>query len=127
MALDKKDLPSHELTSINEHIALINSFNGTEKELIQMLKKTYTNVLTFIDEQLELVPKHHFRALWILYASLAAAVLSSVFHSSGFMSIGALASVFLPISVLIGIFVGTYLDNRAKKEGRQIELELKEY
>lgn len=120
VALDKKNLPPNELTCINEHIVLINSFDGTEKELIKMLKKTYTNVLTFINEKLELVPKHHFRALWILYASLAAVVLSSVSYSFGFISIGGLASVFLPFGILIGILVGTYLDNRAKKEGRQI-------
>lgn len=120
VALDKKNLPPNELTSINEHIVLINSFDGTEKELIKMLKKTYTNVLTFINEKLELVPKHHFRALWILYASLTAVVLSSVWYSFGFISIGGLASVFLPFGILIGILVGSYLDSRAKKEGRQI-------
>ena len=127
VTLDKRDLPSNELTSINEHIVLINSFDGTEKELIKILKKTYTNVLDFINEKLELVPKHHFRALWILYASLAAVVLSTVSTAFGSISIGNLASVFILFGILIGILVGSYLDSRAEKEGRQIELEVKGY
>src|SRR5210317_759765 len=78
-ALNKKDIPSEELTTINDHIVSINSFGGTDKELTKELKKTYKIILSFIEENLKLVPKNHFRALWIVYGSLAGVVLSSIF------------------------------------------------
>ena len=81
-ALDKKDIPSEELTTINDHIVSINSFGGTDKELTKELKKTYKIILSFIEENLKLVPKNHFRALWIVYGSLAGVVLSSIFANS---------------------------------------------
>ena len=121
-ALDKKDIPADELISINEHIVLINSFDGTEKELVKSLKKTYGYVLTFIEKNLKLVPKHHFLALWMLYGSLLGVVLTSIFISSD-----GLASLILPMGMAAGIVIGSGMDNNAKKEGLQIELEVKKY
>ena len=126
-ALDKKDIPSEELTTINDHIVSINSFGGTDKELTKELKKTYKNILSFIEENLKLVPKNHFRALWIVYGSLAGVVLSSIFANFNFINFNGLALLPLPLAVAAGILVGIAMDNSAKNEGRQIELEAQEY
>jgi hypothetical protein len=126
-ALDKKDIPSEELTTINDHIVSINSFGGTDKELTKELKKTYKIILSFIEENLKLVPKNHFRALWIVYGSLAGVVLSSIFANFNFINFNGLAMLPLPLAVAAGILVGIAMDNSAKNEGRQIELEAQEY
>jgi hypothetical protein len=126
-ALDKKEIPSPELVSINERIDLINSFNGSEKDLIKILKKTYIFILTYIEKNLKLVLTHHFRALWLFYGTLAGVVLTSIFTNFDFLSINGLAGIILPIAVAAGIVTGIILDNNVKKEGRQLEIEAKEF
>ena len=126
-ALDKKDIPSDVLTTINEHIESINSFNGTEKELTKIVNKTYKHVLNFIEKDLNLVPKNHFRALWILYGSLAGVVLTSIFTNFYFVNLDGLAISILPIAVAVGIIFGTVMDNNARKKDRQIDLVVEEY
>ena len=126
-ALDKKEIPSPGLISINERIELINSFTGTEKELINILKKTYRFILTYIEKNLKLVSKHHFRARWLLYGTLAGVVLTSIFTNFKFINMNGSAGLILPLAVASGIIIGVFLDNNVKKEGRQLELEAKEY
>lgn len=119
-AIEDKELPSNEITSLNERIKLINSFGGTDKELIKILRKTYKNILTLLEEKLGLVTKHHFRTLWMVYGMLAATVLSTVFSISEIMGIGASAGMWLSIGMFAGIIAGNYFDDQAEKNGRQI-------
>ena len=126
-ALDKKEITSPELGSINERIELLNSFNGSEKELIKIINKTYRFIITFIEKNLKLVLKHHFRALWMFYGSMAGVVLTSIFTNFDFASIDVFASLILPMAVVAGIVIGIVMDNNAEKEDRQIDLEAIEY
>ena len=119
-ALEIMELPSNEITSINERIQLINSLDGTDKELIKILRKTYKNILTLLEEKLGLVTKHHFRALWMVYGMLAATVLSTVFSISEIMGIGSSAGLWLSIGMFAGIIAGNYFDDQAEKNGKQI-------
>lgn len=119
-ALEIKELPSNEITSLNEHIKLINTFNGTDKKLIKILSKTYKNILILLEEKLGLVTIHHFRTLWMFYGMLAATVLSTVFSISEIMGISASAGLWLSIGMFAGILAGNYFDDQAEKNGRQI-------
>lgn len=121
-ALDKKDLPSDVLISINKRIGLINSFDGTEKELHKTLKKTYSKTLTFVEEKLKYVTKHHFQKLWMVYGMLAAAVFTSVFSSFEMFGIGSSAGIGFSLGMLIGMMLGAVQDKQARKEGRQLEI-----
>ena len=126
-ALDKKEIPQPELININEHIALINSFNGTTKELVKFLKTTNRSILDLLKKNLKIVPKHHFRALWILYGSLGGVVLTSIFTNFHPISISVLASIILPLAVAAGIVIGIAMDINAEKEDRQIGIEAEEF
>lgn len=122
-ALNTKEIPSPGLISINERIELINSFSGTDKELIRFLNTTYRFILTFIEKNLNLVPKHHFMARWMFYGTITGVVLTSIVSNFDFMGIDGLASIILPMAVAAGIIIGKFMDDIAKKEDRQIDLE----
>lgn len=126
-ALNKKELTSEVIGYVNEQISLINSFKGSEKDLIKILKNSYTQILKFVEEKLTFVPKHHFRNLCMIYGISAGIVFSSVFSSFDFMGIGIMAGVGLSMGTAIGIVFGTSLDQKAEKEGRQLKLVAAEY
>lgn len=126
-ALNNKELSSEVIRDVNERIILVNSFRGSEKDLIKSLKNTYSQILQFIEEKLKFVTKHHYRSLWMVYGMLAGVVFSSVFSSFDFMGLGGSMGIGLSIGMTIGIVFGTSLDQKAEKEGRQLELVAEEY
>lgn len=126
-ALSTKHLPSKEIESVNEHIILINSFQGTERELIKVLKKAYLNILNFIEEKLNYVPKHYYRSRWMVFGLLAASAFSTVLSNLDFMGWGSSASIGLSMGMLIGLVIGTHFDKQAELEGRQLEMETTDY
>jgi amino acid permease len=121
-ALNKKELSSEVIGHVNEHINLVNSFRGIEKDLIKNLKKSYSKILQFVVEKQTFVTRHHYRILWMGYGMLAGLVFSTVFTSIDFMGIGGSTGIGLSMGMLIGIVFGTNLDLKAEKEGRQLEL-----
>lgn len=126
-ALDQKTIPERELISINDRVEKINSFNGSDKDLVKLLKKSYREILTLLDEQLNLVLKHHFRAQWLFYGTIAGAALTTVVTSVGWTTLNGLGSLVLPLVVAAGIVIGIAMDNNARISGRQIEIEADEY
>jgi hypothetical protein len=126
-ALNKKELSSEVIGHVNDRINLINSFKGGEKDLIGTIRSSYSQILQLIEEKLEFVTKHHYRSLWMVYGMLAGLVFSTVFTSIDFMGIGGSTGIGLSMGMLIGIVIGTNLDQKAEKEGRQLELIAEEY
>ena len=125
-ALSKKEMPSDELSFIDARIKLINSFPGSEKELTKTLKNTYAHILKFIEEKFKFVAKYHYRNRWMVFGMLAGVVFSSVFSGFEFMGIGSSSGIGLSMGMLIGIVIGTNLDQQAEKEGKQLNLEAEE-
>lgn len=120
-ALGKKEIPSDQETLINESIDLINSFEGTDRELIKMLKKTKSNILKSIEKDLKYVAQQHYQTLWMVYGMMGGLLFSSVFGSFG-MGIGSSGGVGLAVGMAIGIALGASMDSKAAKEGRQLEV-----
>ena len=121
-ALSKKDIPSDLMTFINADIKLNNSFSGTEKELTKILRKTYSKILAFVEKELKFVAKHHYVSRWMVFGMLAGVLFSSIFSSFGFMGIGSSSGMGISLGMLIGIVVGTNLDQQAENTGKQLEL-----
>ncbi|MFT7035058.1 MAG: hypothetical protein ACJA2S_003579 [Cyclobacteriaceae bacterium] len=120
-ALGKKEIPSDQEGLINESIDLINYFEGTDRELIKMLKKTQSSILKSIEKELKYVAKHHYRTFWMAYGMMGGLIFSSVFSNSG-MGIGSSGGVGLAVGMAIGMALGANMDSQAAKEGRQLEV-----
>lgn len=119
--LQKRSLPTDLIETINSKIESINTSTLVDKPLEKLVSTTLAELLKLVEKELKLVPKHHYRTLWMLMGmSTFGLPLGVVFG----MSLGniSLLGIGLPIGMAIGIGVGSSMDEKAKKEGRQLNL-----
>lgn len=124
--LKKREIPDEIVISINNTIKGINTFKGTEKELKKLIRKSQSGMMKLIEKKLKIVPKNHYRNTWLVIGMSAFGIpiglaLGASQGNNGMLGAG------LPIGMVIGIAVGTSMDKKALKEGRQLDLELKRY
>jgi hypothetical protein len=122
--LKKREIPSEIIDSINQDIDEINSFPGSNKELLKLLRNTQFNVLKLIKKDLKLVPKNHYRNMWM---AIGMAAFGIPFGVAFGVSLGNMAfiAIGIPIGMAIGIGVGTAMDKKAVENGKQLDLEIK--
>lgn len=121
--LRKRKLPDEVVQAINTNLDLIDPDPGTEEDLRKQLRKTQSDILKLIEKELKLVPKNHYRNVWLALGIAAFGVpLGVAFGASlgnmAFIGIG------LPIGIPIGLAIGTALDKKAADEGRQLDVEI---
>jgi hypothetical protein len=121
--LRKRDLPDEVVHSINTNIDLIDMATESEEQWKKQLQKTQSDILRLIEKELKLVPKNHYRNIWLALGIAAFGVpLGVVFGLSlgnmAFMGIG------MPIGIPIGLAIGSGLDKKAAEEGRQLDVEI---
>ena len=119
--LTKKEIPLEIIGEINSDIKKLNTFSGTDKELLKILKKSYCKILNILEKKLKIVPKDHYRNLWLaigisIFGVVFGSVLSTSLNDYSFIGIG------IPIGMAIGIAVGTNLDKKAAEEGKQLDV-----
>ena len=121
--LKSKRIPDEIVIFINKNIEEINSFSTSDKELKKQIKKTQTRILKLIEKELHLVTKNHYRNTWfILGMAIGVALGSAIGSSSGNTS---LLAVGIPLGFTIGIAIGTSKDKKAKDNGLQLDIEIK--
>ena len=121
IALNKKEIPEEFIGTINEDIKKLNSFFGTDKQVIKLLKKTTAKILKFVDTKLKLVSKHHYRSIGMVMGMLFGPIVTLPFDALGYSGLGMI------LGMAIGIAIGTNLDAKAAKEGKQLDVENGEY
>jgi len=121
--LEKRALPLSLQDSINLDIEEINTFTGTEKELIKLLDKKQVRIVQQVEKECKLVPKNHYRKLWLVLGMSAFGLPLGVVFGLSMGNIGLMA-IGLPIGMGIGVAVGTAMDNKARAAGKQLEVEL---
>jgi len=60
--LKKREIPSEVAKSINKNIEDINSFYGSNKDLLKQIRKSQSYTYKLIEKELKLVPKNLFRS-----------------------------------------------------------------
>ena len=63
--LRKRDLPDEVVHSINTNIDLIDMATESEEQWKKQLRKTQSDILRLIEKELKLVPKNHYRNIWL--------------------------------------------------------------
>ena len=124
--LKKKELPKEIIFSINNTIEGIITFKGPEKEFKKHIRKAQSGIMKLIEKKLKIVPRNHYRNIWFVLGMSAfgipiGIVLGASQGNNGMLGAG------LPIGMVIGIAVGTSMDKKAFREGRQLDLEIKRY
>ena len=121
--LNKKEIPSEIVDSINKEIDETNSFSGSNKDLLKLLKKKQASILELIAKELKLVLKNHYRNKWMAIGIGAFGVPFGVAFGA---SLGNMAfiGIGIPIGMAIGIGIGTAKDKEALDNGNQLDLEI---
>jgi len=117
-----KELPDNMIDAINLEITEINAASLTGKEFRKLIKKKQAKIITKLEKELKIVPKEHYRKMWLaLGISIFGIPIGAAFASShqgnpAFYAIG------IPFGLLIGLAIGTSLDKKASNEGRQLDI-----
>lgn len=116
-ALNKKEISDEIIRVINEDIKTLNLFVGTDKQLIKLTKKTISKILKLVDTKLKLVAKHHYRNVGMIIGMFFGPIVTLPFDGFGYNGLG------LVFGMFFGIAIGTNLDKKAAKEGKQLDVE----
>ena len=122
--LRNRVLPANLIDPINNGISEINSSTLSGAGLLKQIKRHQSAVLKLVEKEMKLVPKHHYRTLWMILGMSAFGIpigvlIGSLNDNMGLLKIG------LPIGMAIGLGVGAMLDKKAMKEDRQLDVEIK--
>ncbi|QRX64770.1 hypothetical protein JS578_05950 [Dysgonomonadaceae bacterium zrk40] len=121
--LRKRELPDKVVQSINTNIDLIDPAMEPEKAYFKQFRKTQTDILRLIEKELKLVPKNHYRNVWLALGIAAFGVPLGVVFGASLGNMGYLA-IGIPFGLSIGLAIGTGLDKKAADEGRQLDVEI---
>ncbi|EAZ79549.1 hypothetical protein [Algoriphagus machipongonensis] len=123
-AIEEKEIPDSIESQLNEIIAGVNEFRGTDPQLIKQMKAAQTSILKLLEKELGIVPKNHYQTQWL---ALGMAVFGIPMGVAFGMSLGNLAflGIGLPIGIAIGIAVGNQKDKEAAENGKQLDWQAK--
>lgn len=122
--LRTKNLPDATVEFINANIAMLNASPFSGKSLKKLLLKKQRQITKLLEREHKMVPHNYYRQLWSVWGMFVFGFPIGVALCTGVGNMGLLA-VGLPIGLTIGIAVGTEMDNKAFKEGRQLNTKIK--
>ena len=124
LEIRKKKLPEEIAFVINRHITQLNSVEDTGKTLRNEIRKEQSKIVGLLAQKLKIVPINYFRKTWfVLGMTVFGIPIGAAFGLS--LNNMALLGIGLPIGMSIGLAIGARMDNKAKEEGRQVDIELK--
>lgn len=121
--LRQRAVPEEIVASTNEDLGILNQMDDSDKKWYKEMKKTRYRIVQRIYNKLKLVPKNYYRNQWMVLGMTVfglplGLVFSFAIGNIAFLPIG------LPIGMPIGMAVGANLDQKAAKEGRQLDAEI---
>jgi len=111
----KKDIPDVIKEQINGSIEALNVHTQSDKELVRVIKAHQVKILKLLEEELKIVPKNHYRNLWMAIGLSAFGLPLGVVFGTALKQMA-----FLGIGLPIGMTIGVEMDKKAIKEGRQL-------
>jgi len=123
LEIKKKKLPEEIELVINKHITQLNSITDTDKTLRNEIRKEQSKIVGMLAQKLKIVPINYFRKTWfVLGMTVFGIPIGAAFglslNNMAYLGIG------LPVGMSIGLAMGSRIDNKAKEEGRQLDIEL---
>lgn len=122
IGLKEREITDEIVLAINDEINIINECKETEKDFLCKVKKTKSNILKLIEKELKLVPKSHYQNLWMVYGMIAGLIISLILKQFGFENTWNSVGMMLPMGMLFGIVAGKNRDEKAQKNGLQLNI-----
>jgi hypothetical protein len=122
--LRKRELPDEIVSVINSDLDEINSIADSEKTFRKKVREKQSLIIRTLEKKQKIVPRNYYRNIWLAIGMAVFGIpLGVVFGISldnmAFIGIG------LPIGLAIGIGIGAEMDKKAFREGRQLDIEIK--
>lgn len=117
--LKTRDLPENMIDAINLHVDQLNSLQVEEKNFAKEVVKRQNDILLRLEKELKIVSNSHYKTTWVALGMTAFGLPMGVAFG---ISLGNMAylALGLPIGLAIGNAYGNGLDQKAAKEGRQL-------
>lgn len=122
--LEQKELTNEVVVLIDKEIENLNSTPDTDQKFGRSVKKVETKIIELVERKLKVVPRNYYRKLWFVLGMSAFGLPLGVAIGLSVGNIG-LLGIGLPIGMGIGFAVGSKMDQKALKEGRQLDFEIK--
>lgn len=122
--LEIKELPEETVELINQEIEQLNAIADDDKYLNRKIKAKENNLIKLIEKKHKIVPINYYKKLWMVLGMSVFGIPMGVAFGLSIGNLGMLG-IGLPIGMGIGVAVGTIMDNKALKEGRQLDIEVK--
>ena len=120
--LNAREIPSDFAEKCNREIDRLNRISSSDKAFSKELGKKKNGLINSLIKDLKLIPKHYYRRLWMVLGMSAVGVPMGVAFGAALDNMAFLA-IGIPIGMTIGLGLGTGMDEKAKKEGRQLNIE----
>ena len=120
--LNARDLPMGVVEFINDNLELVNHAIENKFELKKQIKISKKNILRFLEKQLKVVTRNHYRNMWMalgmtVFGVPLGVVWGQITDNMGSLGIG------IAIGMTIGLALGNSMDKKAASEGRQLNIE----
>jgi len=119
-----KELPEDTVELINQEIEQLNAIPDEDKYLFRKIKAKENSIVKLVENKHKIVPKNYYKKLWMVLGMSVFGIPMGVAFGLSIGNLGMLG-IGLPIGMGIGVAVGTIMDNKALKEGRQLDIEVK--
>lgn len=124
VALESMQLSTETTDFIDQEIEQLNAISDTDKSFAKAVKEKENKIVKLLEKNHKIVPKSYYQKLWMILGMSAfgvpiGVVFGIIMKNMGLLGIG------LPIGMGVGVGFGSYLDKKALKEGRQLDVDLK--
>lgn len=118
-SLEERDIPESLVAYINSETTQLNELEFGPKKAGNKLYHAYNRIIVQIQKQTNLVPPGYYQNTYMLYGmsffGLPLGILYALFMDNfGLFGLG------LPIGLAVGLAYGRSIDEKTKKEGRQL-------
>lgn len=121
-ALQDRGVAAEVAAHFNKEIEQLNNLQIPDKKLLKKMRGTKNSILKFVEKKYKLVPQHYYRSLWMALGMTVFGIPMGIAFSTALGNFAFLA-IGLPIGMPIGMAVGSAMDNKAREEGRQLDVE----
>ncbi len=118
-----RNLTEGTTQSINKKIQALNMVPGTDPKFSSRLRKVQSSIINILMKEEKIVPKNYYRNMWLGLGMAVFGVPMGVAFGAAMDNMAFLGTM-IPVGMAIGIAIGTAMDGQAKKEGRQLEIDL---
>ena len=120
-ALNQREVPPEISQEINQMIQQIDTGDTQPKQLKKGLFKAYRKITNLVRKELGWVPKSFYQTMWMSlgmggFGLPIGVVIGVIMGNMGLIGLG------IPIGMAIGIGIGIMMDQKAVKNGKQLDV-----